>query len=389
MGWAVTTDPPSDPVPTGQAVTVPDGWPPQCPPVAAYRWRRYAAWMILAPMLRPGDTVALVSPSSAPDPDRVAHGVAMLTSWGLSVQHGTDLYARYGYLAGPDSVRRAALQAALDDPRVRAVICTRGGYGAQRIVDDLDLTAMRTDPKVVVGFSDITALQLALWRVARLASVHGPGAAWSDRRTPAASADSLRDALMTTRPVLLHRDPQAETGSLALPGSPRRQQPARRDDPAAPDSTATRDSTASRNSPAPPHGHAAGPLLGGNLCLLATTAGTPDLPDLTGAILLLEDVDEAPYRIDRMLTQLHRAGARSAVAGVARGPFTDSTATTGPGVAEVLHERLAPLGVPVLGGLPIGHGPGQLTVPVGTPARLDVTAGTLTVAPAVRAPGDS
>jgi len=310
--------------------------------------------MIQAPVLRPGDTVALVSPSSAPDPERVARGVELFTGWGLSVRHGVDLYARYGYLAGTDTVRRAALQAALDDPQVRAVISTRGGYGAQRICDGLDLSRLVADPKVLVGFSDVTALQLALWRAARLASVHGPGAAWSDRRTPAASAASLRDALMTTAPVRLHRDPDGDTGALALPG-------------------------------AGPGGPARGVLLGGNLCLLAASVGTRDMPDLTGAILLLEDVDEAPYRVDRMLTQLYRAGALHGLAGVALGHFTDCTASTGPGVVAVLHERLAPLRVPVLGGLPAGHGPGQLAVPVGVPAVLDVADGTLTVSPAVRA----
>jgi len=128
----------------------------------------------------------------------------------------------------------------------------------------------------------------------------------------------------------------------------------------------------------------AGTLLGGNLCLLAATIGTADRPDLHGAILLLEEVDEAPYKVDRMLTHLWRAGALAGVAGVAVGQFTNCADGWPTTVADVLLERLAPLGVPVLGGLAVGHGRDQLSVPVGVEATLDATAGTLTVTPAVR-----
>lgn len=128
-------------------------------------------------------------------------------------------------------------------------------------------------------------------------------------------------------------------------------------------------------------GRATGPLLGGNLCLVVASLGTPDMPDLTGALLLVEDVQEPPYKVDRMLTQLRRAGVLDGLAGVAVGQFTDCADGWSVGVADVLSERLGDLGVPVLGGLPIGHGPGQLTVPVGTEATLDAETGTLTVTP--------
>jgi muramoyltetrapeptide carboxypeptidase len=131
-------------------------------------------------------------------------------------------------------------------------------------------------------------------------------------------------------------------------------------------------------------GTATGRLLGGNLSLLVSTLGTYDFPDLTGAILLLEDVDEPPYRVDRMLTQLRRSGVLNRLAGVALGQFVRCTDQWATDVSVVLDERLRDLGVPVLGGLPIGHGPDQLTVPVGVPAVLDVPAATLTVSPAVR-----
>ncbi|MFY1624279.1 S66 peptidase family protein [Micromonospora sp. WMMD735] len=300
------------------------------------------------PVLREGDTVLLVSPSGPTRPERVARGIELLTGWGLRPQVAPNAYARRGYLAGDDALRAADLNAAFADPRVRGVICTRGGYGAQRVVDLIDMAAVRRDPKVVAGFSDITALQFALWRGARLAGVHGPGAAWVDERTPLRSAESLHAALMTTAPVTVEAVPGEETYPVRVPG------------------------------------RAVGRLLGGNLCLITATLGTPDMPDLTGAVLLVEEVQEPPYKVDRMLTHLRRAGVLDGLAGVAVGQFTDCADGWDTTVVDVLTDRLGDLGVPVLGGLPIGHGPGQLSVPVGTSATLDATAGTLTVTPAVR-----
>ncbi|MCI4061929.1 LD-carboxypeptidase [Micromonospora sp. R77] len=300
------------------------------------------------PVLRPGDTVMLVSPSGPTSPERVARGVELLTGWGLRPVLAPNAYARQGYLAGGDELRAADLNAAFADPAVRGVICTRGGYGAQRVVDLIDMAAVRRDPKVVAGFSDITALQFALWRGARLAGVHGPGAAWRDERLPLSSAESMHAALMTTEPVTVTAVAEEETYAVRVPG------------------------------------RAQGRLLGGNLCLITASIGTPDMPDLTGAVLLVEEVQEPPYKVDRMLTHLRRAGVLDGLAGVAVGQFTDCADGWDTGVTDVLTERLSDLGVPVLGGLPVGHGPGQLTVPVGTPALLDADAGTLTVSPAVR-----
>ncbi|HTJ36156.1 MAG TPA: LD-carboxypeptidase [Dactylosporangium sp.] len=279
--------------------------------------------------LEPGDIVRLVSPSGPAAPERVDRGVELLEGWGLRAEPAPHVLDRRGYLGGTDDARLDDLNAALADPRVRAVICTRGGYGVQRIVDGVRFG----EPKPIVGFSDITALQLAAWRHGRWPSVHGPGGAWLDARTPAASAESLRRALMTGGPLTVH------------------------------------------GTPTPGGGRAEGVLLGGNLAMLVSTIGTADLPDLDGAVLLLEDVGEAPYRIDRMLTQLLRSGALAGVRGIALGQFTECAGT---GSAEdVLAERLGGLGVPVLAGLPIGHGEGQETVVVGAPAVLDAGAGTL------------
>ncbi|HEX8346706.1 MAG TPA: LD-carboxypeptidase, partial [Actinoplanes sp.] len=166
----------------------------------------------------------------------------------------------------------------------------------------------------------------------------------------AESIESLRAAIMTTAPVELRRDPAEPSAAVEVPGT------------------------------------ATGPLLGGNLTLLQTRLGTADLPDLKGAILLFEDVDEAPYSYDRMLTHLRRAGALRRIAGVAIGQLTNAIGNPGQwDAAGAVRDRLADLGVPVLGGLRIGHGNGQLTVPLGATATIDTAAGTLRVQPGVRA----
>lgn len=301
-----------------------------------------------APVLTAGDTVMLVSPSGPAPAERLAAGIAMLEGWGLAVVSAPGALDRHGYFGGLDDARLAGVNAALRDPAIRGVICTRGGYGAQRIVDGIDFAAWRADPKVLAGFSDITALQLAAWQHIRLAGVHGPMAAWHADRTGPVSAESLRSALMSTADVVIAAQAAEETASLRIPGPP-----------------------------------VTGPLLGGNLCLIASTIGTRDMPDLRDAILLLEEIDEPPYKVDRMLTHLHRCGALDGVAGVAVGQFTgcaDGWSTT---IVDVLADRLANLGVPVLGGLPVGHGRDQLSVPVGVSATLDATAGTLTTVSAV------
>jgi muramoyltetrapeptide carboxypeptidase len=303
------------------------------------------------PALRPGDTVMLVSPSGPTQLGRVKRGVELFTDWGLQVVIAPNAFARTGYLAGRDADRLADLNLALADPSVRGVLCTRGGYGVQRIVDGIDMAAVRADPKVVVGFSDITALQLALWRGARLATVHGPGAAWLDTRTGPEAAQSLHRSLTTSEPVVLAPRPGEETQPVRLAGA----------------------------------GPVTGTLLGGNLCLLTATVGTVDMPDLAGAILLLEEVAEPPYKVDRMLLHLRRSGVLAGLAGVAVGQFTECADEWPTSIVDVLLDHLGALGVPVLGGLPVGHGQDQLTVPVGVPATLDVAAGTLTVTPAVHA----
>ncbi|MEU7590573.1 LD-carboxypeptidase [Micromonospora sp. NPDC049230] len=305
--------------------------------------------VLRAPALAPGDRVRVVSPGSTPDPTNMARGIEILRSWGLEVELGTHVFATYGYLAGTDAQRLADLNAALNDPGIRAVFAARGGYGTQRIVDGIDVSGVRRDPRVVVGFSDITSIHGKLWREAGLVTFYGPMVNWSDDRTGPDSAEALRRAVMTTAPVTITRDPAETAAPVLVPG------------------------------------RASGPLLGGCLTLLSTSLGAGDIPKFDDAILFFEDVDEAPYSIDMMLTELRRVGVLSRVAGVAIGQITNSVGEPGEwDAAAVLKDRLSDLGVPVLGGLRLGHGNGQLTVPLGARATIDAEAGTLTVQPGVR-----
>ncbi|GAA0470067.1 peptidase S66 [Paractinoplanes deccanensis] len=301
--------------------------------------------MIQGQRLVPGDLVALVSPSGAIDPARTEAAAKSLESWGLRVRAGRNAHGRHGTFAGTDEQRLADLNDALRDPEVRAVLCLRGGYGMQRIVDGVDFDAVRADPKLVAGFSDITALHLALWHETGLATIHGPTAGQLDRGPGTPTAESLRRALTTTAPVEIRADKAEDTYPVRIPGE------------------------------------AEGTLLGGNLAMLTSSIGTPHAPALDGAILLLEDVNEEPYRVDRMLVHLRRAGCFQGLRGVAVGQFTDCVdPDPSPPVIDYLTTELSRLNIPVLGGLPIGHGPEQIAVGLGVHARLDATGGTLTVA---------
>lgn len=297
---------------------------------------------LVAPMPRPGDHVRLVSPASFPSRELVAETTAVLESWGLVVEIGAHALDRRGFMAGRDEDRLADLDDAFRDPAVRAVIATRGGAGAYRIADDLDFAAVLADPKPMVGFSDITALHLALWRHCGLAGIHGFLA--GDR-----SAAATRRLLMDGEPAILHRDPRAMTIAAEVPGT------------------------------------ATGVLVGGNLGTVAHAVGV-GLPSLAGTILFLEaERTMGLGQIDRQLTQLIRSGALDGVRGIALGRFPGFEDFTDRGwtLVDVFKDRLGSLNVPVLGGIDVGHGPDPLSLPLGPAAVLDTETGTLTVEPAV------
>ena len=241
------------------------------------------------------------------------------------------------------------------DDAVDAIWCVRGGYGASRLLPALDYALMQRKPKALIGFSDITALHLAIQRHAGLVTFHGP-VAWR-ALTPYTLGQLKRVLWAPEAPARLAAPPPFAAGEGRVDW----------------------DNRVTTLVP----GRARGRLLGGNLCLLAHLCGTPYFPDLRGAILFLEDVEEAYYRIDRFLTQLWLAGALDGVAGVAFGKFTDCEPSPfflqNRPLEDILAERFRTLGVPAVAGLMIGHIDDQTTLPIGCQAELDADAGVLTL----------
>ena len=302
--------------------------------------------MIRPPALRPGSRVALVAGAGPVPEGGVERAIQRVESLGWQAVPGDNCRCRTGYLAGTDQERAADLNAALRDPSIAAVWFLRGGYGTMRILPQLDWKALREHPKALIGFSDNTAVHLAAQRDG-VVGFHGP-----HPHTPE-FPDFARDELLR---VLTVAEP---AGVLPFPPGGRGETLA--------------------------GGVAEGPLLGGNLSLLSATLGTPYAIQPEGAILFFEEVGEHPYRLDRLLSHLKLAGVLDAVAGIAVGGITETPRVEGaPGGMEVVHDRLAGLGIPIATGFPFGHIDDNWTLPMGVRARLDADAGTLAlVEPAV------
>ena len=275
----------------------------------------------------PADTVAVVAPSGPAEPAQVAAGMAVLARLGYVPRLVAPEGSGQPYLAGSDESRVRALEHAFADPDVAAIWCVRGGYGAARTAERLDLELVRRHPKPLIGFSDATALLLA---VAPL-GFHGPVVTQLPR---------LDEASLTHLVDMLAGRAQAI--------------------PLAPDRVVL--------SP----GVADGMLVGGNLSVLCSLIGTPILPDLGGTLLFLEDVGEPVYRLDRMLTQLRMAGVLAGVRGLVFGQFTEIKDPRG--LDELLGEAASWIRGPAVRGLPCGHGTANVTLPVGCLARLDTAA---------------
>ncbi|MEW2044714.1 LD-carboxypeptidase [Streptomyces sp. NPDC005476] len=304
--------------------------------------------------LAAGARVAVVAPSGPVAEERLQAGVDLLRGWDLDpviAPHVLDRHERLPHLAGTDADRAADLQRAWCDPGVDAVLCARGGYGAQRVVDLLDWDAMRAaGPKVFVGFSDATTLHEAFAVRLGLVTLYGPVAAGIDFIKNARAQEHLRATLFAPETVRTIGSARSgpSTGTALVPGRAR------------------------------------GVTSGGCLTLLATGYGTPHTrAGARGGLLLIEDVGERPYAVDRALTQLLRSGWLDGVAGVVLGSWHGC----GPyeELRPVLADRLGGLGVPVVEEFGFGHCEGALTVPLGVPATLDADEGTLTLdTPALR-----
>lgn len=284
--------------------------------------------------LRPGDRVRLVSPASFSDDAWVEQVASVLRGWGLQPEMGTHARDRHGFMAGRDEDRLADLNEALRDPGVRAVVAIRGGAGAYRIVDGLDFDAVRADPKPVVGFSDIVAVQVALWARTGLATLHGCVGAGG--RTD----DSARRLLFDAEPITL----PAETAFVP--------------------------------------GRATGVLVGGSAGSVSGFVGA-GLPTLDGAILCLEGAQGDHF--DRFLWSLQRSDLLRGIRGFAFGDLGGADGGLDrDAAAGIIRDRLGDFGVPILGGLPFGHLDDQVCLPLGVPGTIDTEAGTLTAEPVVR-----
>jgi muramoyltetrapeptide carboxypeptidase len=289
----------------------------------------FATPLAIPPPLAPGDTVIVVAPSGPFPREELWRGLAWL-GMRYRLQMATSVLERDGYLAGSDARRRLELQAAFAHPEAKAIVAVRGGYGALRVAHDLDWSALARRPKWIVGFSDVTVLHAMAWR-AGVASVHGPnvlGLGW-----PASPGVRAAWLAAVERP----RAGRVWRGLHVIHA-----------------------------------GRASGPLVGGNLAMVHAVAAAGALSIPWGAVLALEDVTEAPYRVDRMLTSLLLGGHLARASAIVFGGFDRCPAgADGRTVDEVLDERTRSLGIPVLSRCPFGHGAHNEAFVIGLPAAIE------------------
>jgi muramoyltetrapeptide carboxypeptidase len=299
--------------------------------------------MIKPEALRPGDTIGVIAPAGSVDPAELGQGVDRLKGMGFRVVLGESVAKRLRYLAGSDRERAADLNRMFSNPEIAAILCARGGYGTSRIIPYLDQDAIAQHPKIVIGSSDVTLLLNHLRQHFGLVTFHGPMVAPNFGKQPS----SLTDAWF--RKILVEAQgegPIAVDGVKGLRG-----------------------------------GQAEGPLVGGCLTMLCSTLGTPYEIQTDGAILLLEDIDEAPYRIDRMLTQLKAASKFKNARGVIFGtmPGCQPPSPSAYVLEDVICDVLADQTIPILYGFPTGHGGEQVTLPLGIPVRIDGSTAAVTL----------
>jgi muramoyltetrapeptide carboxypeptidase len=292
--------------------------------------------------LRRGDMIRMVSPASPLTREKTETTVAMLEEQGYRISFGKHAFDNDFYLAGTDQDRADDLQSAFEDSEVDAILCTRGGYGCARLMPLLDLDRMADTGKMFLGFSDVTTLHLALNRRG-LATVHAPMALTLSVPREAWVLESFLNVLRGGNPI----PAGAPAGETLVRGT------------------------------------AEGSVTGGCLCLLTDSIGTPDPLDCEGKILIIEDVDENPHRVDAMLTHLRLSGVIQKAAGIVIGEMTRTDEKADPSIGgkgwrSIVRDRIAPLGIPAIVDYPFGHCPNMLTLPLGIRARMDAGAGTLT-----------
>jgi muramoyltetrapeptide carboxypeptidase len=290
--------------------------------------------VIKPPRLRQGDTIGVVAPAGPFERDPFDQGVATLEAMGFQVKVPEGIFEQKNYLAGSDEHRAKLLTELFQDPAVRAIFCVRGGYGSARILPFLDFKQIAANSKILVGFSDITVLLNAFYHKLGLITFHGP------------LVTTLGKSSERTRDILLEAITSDQPATLT-PSEPVVLHP----------------------------GHASGPVIGGNLTNICHLIGTPYEPEFAGALLLLEDRGEPPYRIDRMLCHLRLSGRLKNVAGVVVGSFKDCGDIDM--INDAVKENFAGRDIPILAGFDIGHDAENLTVPIGLQATLDTESGVL------------
>jgi len=282
---------------------------------------------LLPGRLLPGDTIGVISPAGPISEDETSFGLSLISERGFNIRRGRHLYQRNGYLAADDRSRLEDLHEMFLDPEVKAVLCARGGYGTMRLLGRIDFDIIRSHPKIIAGYSDITALLLSVFYKTGLVVFHGP----MIRDCASSETDSMDGLLDLLQGISI---------PSVFPAGPVIRK-----------------------------GIAEGPLVGGNLTMICHLAGTPFMPSLDGCILFLEDRGEQLYRIDRMLTQLALGGHLKRIAGLVGGGFLDCGDAGA--IRKMFAEVTSDSGVPVVSGLPVGHGRDNIALPVGVLAELD------------------
>ena len=297
--------------------------------------------------LAKGDVIGIAAPASPPKSvAKLSRGIHYLERLGYHVLTGKHVNDKYGYLAGPDEARANDLNELFADPRVKAIIAARGGYGANRILPYIDYDLIRRNPKIFVGYSDITALQLAIFKMTGLVTISGPMVATEfGGKFGRQAEEHFWRCLTSTQPL----------GLLKNPGRKK------------PRTLRT--------------GNSVGQLLGGNLSMITSLLGTSYMPPVSESVLVLEEVDEPPYKVDRMLHHLKLAGVFSQCSAVALGDFTtcrpSSRKTPSLTIPQILNAVFSDGSIPIVTGLHYGHVKGSLTLPFGIPVRLDASKGGL------------
>jgi muramoyltetrapeptide carboxypeptidase len=296
---------------------------------------------VYPPLLKSGAVIGLAAPASPPeDPSVIDAAIARLEGQGFVVREGDALRQRAGYLAGSDVARAADINALFAEPEVKAIFALRGGYGSCRLLSLLDYELIRAHPKPFIGYSDITAMHLAIWMKTGLVTFHGANAS---------------SAFEPWNVGLFHQRLMAPLENGALLFS---------------------EAQSARMTTLVP-GRVTGPLLGGNMTCLLRLLGTPFEPDLRGALLFLEDTGEKAYRIDGNFTHLRLAGILEKIGGLILGQFDYADGKEEARIGETLRREAEAIGVPCVAGAPIGHFPEQTILPQGCTAELDADARTL------------